>query len=191
MDATLVLALLSGIGIAAASGLRAFLPLFAVGLAGRLHVLTLRPGSEWLSSDPALWALGIATVLELLGDKVPAVDHALDTIGTVLRPAAAWIGGIAVLSGWGAPWAQLAALVFGAGALAVHATKTGTRVGASALTFGLGNPLVSFLEDGTAIGLLVLALLVPLVAALAVTAGVVVILRWLFGGDGTRARRAA
>lgn len=191
MDATLVLALLSGIGIAAASGLRAFLPLFAVGLAGRIHLLALRPGSEWLASDAALWALGLATVLELLGDKIPAVDHALDALGAVLRPAAAWVAGLAVLTGWGAPWAQIAALVFGAGALAVHATKSSARVGSTALTFGLGNPLISFVEDGTAIGLLALAILVPLVAALAVVAGMVVIVRWLFGGDGTRERRAA
>jgi hypothetical protein len=191
MDTTLVLALLSGVGIAAASGLRAFLPLLAVGLAGRFHLLPLRPGSEWLASDAALWALGLATVLELAGDKVPAIDHALDAVGTVLRPAAAWIGGIAVLVGWGSPWAQIAALVFGAGALAVHATKSSARVGASALTFGFGNPFISFVEDGTAIGLLVLAILVPLVAALAVAAGVVVILRWLFGDDGSRERRAA
>lgn len=191
MDTTLVLALLSGVGIAAASGLRAFLPLLAVGLAGRFHLLPLRPGSEWLASDAALWALGLATVLELAGDKVPAIDHTLDAVGTVLRPVAAWIGGIAVLVGWGSPWAQIAALVFGAGALAVHATKSSTRVGASALTFGFGNPLISFVEDGTTIGLLVLAILVPLVAALAVAAGVVAILRWLFGDDGSRARRAA
>ena len=167
MDTTLVLALVSGIAIAAAAGLRAFLPLLAVGLAGRFGLLPLRPEAEWLAGDIALWALGAATVLELAGDKIPIVDHALDALGTVLRPAAAWIGGFAVLANWGSPWAQIAALVFGAGALAVHAAKAKTRIGSTALTLGLGNPVLSFVEDGAVVTLLVLAVLVPLLALLA------------------------
>ncbi len=185
MDTTLALALCSGIGIAAATGLRAFLPLLAVGLAGRLGLLELRPGSQWLASDPALWAFGTATVIEIAGDKIPLVDHALDAVATVLRPAAAWIAGFAVLAGWGTPWAQLAAAVFGAGAFAVHAAKVKTRLGSTALTFGHGNPLLSVLEDGTAVVLLALAVIVPLVA-LVVLAGAA----WL-AVRGFARRRAA
>ncbi len=190
MDTTLVLALLSGIAIAAATGLRAFLPLLAIGLAGRFGLLPLRPEAHWLVSDPALWALGVATVLELAGDKIPVVDHALDAVGTVLRPAAAWLGGFAVLSGWGAPWAQIAALVFGAGALAVHAAKANTRVGSTAFTLGLGNPLLSFAEDGAVLTLLVLAVLVPLLAVLLVVLVTWLILRRLARRPATSARAA-
>ncbi len=53
----LLLALATGVGLAAATGLRAFLPLLAVGLAGRHGLLHLHPGMEWLESDPALWSL--------------------------------------------------------------------------------------------------------------------------------------
>jgi hypothetical protein len=183
MDWTLILALVSGVGIAAATGLRAFLPLLAVGLAGRAGLLPLRADAQWLASDPALWALGAATALEIAGDKVPAVDHALDAIGTVLRPVAAWVATYAVLSGWGAPWAQLAALVFGAGALAVHAAKAKTRAGSTALTLGAGNPVLSLIEDGFAVSLLALAILVPLAAL----AGVALV-AWLLSGPA-RARR--
>src|SRR4051812_11875961 len=123
MDVGLALALLSGIGIAAACGLRAFLPLFVVGLAAHAGILHLHAGSEWLASDKALWALGAATLFEIAGDKIPVVDHALDAVGTVLRPAAALVGGFAVLRGWGEPWAGLATLVFGVGAFAVNAAK--------------------------------------------------------------------
>ncbi len=183
MDTNLVLALAAGVAIAAATGLRAFLPLLAIGLAGRFGLLHLRPDAQWLASDPALWALGVATVLEVAGDKIPVVDHALDAVGTVLRPAAAWIGGYAVLTGWGAPWAQIAALVLGAGALGVHAAKAKTRVGSTALTLGLGNPLLSIVEDGLVIGLLVLAVLVPL-AALAL---LVLLIAWVARRLGRRA----
>jgi hypothetical protein len=164
LDFGLVLALLSGIGIAAACGLRAFLPLFVVGLAARSGFLPLHAGSEWLAGDNALWALGIATVLEIAADKIPVVDHALDALGTFLRPAAAWVGGFAVLQGWGEPWAQIGAVVLGAGALAVHGAKAKARLGSTAMTAGHANPALSVLEDLTSFGLLAAAILAPLAA---------------------------
>ena len=168
-DLTLaLLALASGVAIAAACGLRAFLPLLALGLAGRFHVLTLRPGVEWLAGDAALWSLGIATVLEIAADKVPVLDHALDAVGTVLRPAAAWVGAFAVLTGWGAPWAQIAALVLGAASLAVHGVKAKTRLGSTVVTAGHANPALSALEDLGTIGLVALAIFVPLLGVLLV-----------------------
>lgn len=179
MDVDLLLALATGVGLAAACGLRAFLPLLAVGLAAHFGLLPLRPELAWLSQPAALWALGTASALELIGDKVPVLDHALDTLGTFLRPAAAWIGSYAILQGWGAPWAQLFALAMGAGALAVHGAKASTRVGSSALTLGAANPVLSVLEDVFSFTLVLLAVLVPLLA-LAVVALFVVVAARLF-----------
>ncbi len=164
MDTGLLLALATGVGIAAACGLRAFLPLLVVGLAARAGLLHLRPEVAWLAGDPALWALGAATVLEVAGDKIPVVDHALDALGTVVRPAAAWVATYAVLQGWGTPWAQLVALMMGAGALAVHGVKAKTRLGSTALTLGHANPLLSVLEDVASVVLAVLGVLLPLLA---------------------------
>ncbi len=181
--APLLLALVSGIAIAAACGLRAFLPLLALGLAARFGVFHLRPGAEWMASDPALWALGIATVLEIASDKVPVVDHALDAVGTLIRPAAAWLGAFAVLQGWGSPWAQIAALVLGAGALAVHGIKAKTRLGSTVATAGHANPLLSVLEDSGVLVLVAAAILAPLLAL-----ALVMVLAWGIGR--WRARRA-
>jgi len=166
METDLLLALASGVGIAAACGLRAFLPLLAVGLAARFGLLHLRPGLEWLAGDATLWALGAATLLEVLGDKVPVMDHALDALGTVVRPAAAWVGTYALLEGWGTPWAQLVALMMGVGALAVHGVKAKTRLGSTALSLGHANSLLSSVEDALAVALTAAALLVPLAALL-------------------------
>ena len=183
MDMQLLLALAAGAGLAAASGLRAFLPLLAVGLAARSGLLHLHPGLEWLAADPALWALGFATGLELLGDKVPLLDHALDTLGTVLRPAAAWLGTYAVLQDWGTPWAQLIALAMGAGALAVHGAKAHVRLGSTALSLGHANPFLSVLEDLVAFALVATALLLPVLALILVPLVVLALAR--------RRRRAA
>jgi hypothetical protein len=169
----LLLALATGVGLAAATGLRAFLPLLAVGLAGRHGVLHLHPGMEWLETDPALWSLGVATALELVGDKVPVVDHVLDVIGTFVRPVAAWVATFAVFQEWGTPWAQLLAVAMGVGALAVHGAKAHTRLGSSALTLGHANPILSVLEDAITFALVVAAVLLPLVALAFVTLAVI------------------
>src|SRR5215468_1366784 len=92
MDASSFIELLPtlalAIALAACAGLRACLPIFLAGLLARLGWLELGPAFAFLKSDKALIVFGIATTLEFLGDKIPAVDHALDVIGTPLRPAA-------------------------------------------------------------------------------------------------------
>lgn len=165
---TLLLALASGVGIAAASGLRAFLPLFVLGIVARLGWIELHSGTAWLSGTPALLALGVATLLEILGDKIPAVDHALDLVSTVSRPFAAWLGAYAVMANWPAPWASIVTLVLGGGALGFHLLKAKVRLGSTLTTMGHGNPLLSILEDATVFALLILALLAPLLVILLV-----------------------
>ena len=164
MDASLVLAAMTGITLAAACGLRAFLPPLALGLAARFGVLQLGPSFAWLSSDPALVALGLATVVEIAADKFPIVDHALDVAGTVLRPAAAAVVALGVLPHLPVPIGALLAVACGAGALGVHALKAKTRLGSTALTLGHLNPLLSLAEDGVTLALTAAAVLIPLAA---------------------------
>ena len=164
MDASVWLALLSGIAVAASCGLRAFLPLLLLGIAARFGLVGLRGGTDWLATDHALIALGAATVLEMAGDKIPVVDHALDAAGTVLRPVAAWLGAYAVLQAWPTPWAQIAAIALGTTALAVHGIKAHVRLGSSAVTLGTANPIVSAFEDGLAFVTMAVAVLAPALA---------------------------
>jgi hypothetical protein len=164
VDASLVLAAMTGITLAAACGLRAFLPLLALGLASRFGVLHLGSSFAWLSSDSGLVALGLATVIEIAADKFPVVDHALDVAGTVLRPAAAAIVALGVLPHLPTPIAALLAIACGAGALGVHALKAKTRLGSTALTLGHLNPLLSLAEDGVTLTLSAAAVLIPIAA---------------------------
>jgi hypothetical protein len=162
---SLALALLAGIAISAACGLRAFLPLLALGLGARFFGLELQPALHWLTGDLALLALGIATVLEIAGDKLPAVDHALDVVATFIRPVTAAIATYGLLVHWPAPWAQILAVLLGGSALALHVAKAKTRVGSSLLSFGLVNPLLSVVEDGMSVVLVLVAFLAPLLIA--------------------------
>src|SRR5512134_2229735 len=88
VDPTPIAAVLAGIGLAACAGLRAFLPLFAAGMAARFLHWELAPSVDWLSNDAILIATGVATVLEILADKIPFVDNVLDAIQTVAAPVA-------------------------------------------------------------------------------------------------------
>src|SRR5690606_5075316 len=69
-----------GIGLAAASGFRVFVPLLVAGLAARADYIPLIDSFAWLESTPALIALGTAAVLETLAFYVPGVDHILDML---------------------------------------------------------------------------------------------------------------
>lgn len=162
----MVLALAAGVGVAAACGLRAFLPLLLLGIAGRTNLAQLHPSVSWLSTDPALIALTVATVLEILADKIPAVDHALDAVATFLRPAAGFLASFALLAQWPEPWGPFLALILGGGTLALHALKSKIRIGSTLTTLGLGNPILSVLEDITVAVLVLLAILVPLLMLL-------------------------
>jgi hypothetical protein len=64
----------------------------------------------------------------------------------------------------------------------VHASKTAVRPVVTATTAGIGNPIVSFLEDITAAIVTVLALVAPVIAAILMAAIVAlilyIVLRW-------------
>lgn len=166
-------AALLGLGLAASCGLRAFLPLLVLAAAGKWHLFNvhLGPAFAWLESDAALAALAVATVVELLGDKIPAVDHALDAGGTVVRPLAGAVAAAAAISGqnWMSDPATAAIVGLAAGApisFGLHATKSGTRGASTATTLGCANPVLSVLEDIVCFGVILVALALPLLIPL-------------------------
>jgi hypothetical protein len=165
--------------LSAACGLRAFMPLLILGAAARGGLVELAPSVRWLTTDPALIALGVATVVELAADKIPVVDHALDAIGLVLRPAAAWLATYALLVHWPAPWGQLVALLPALMALGIQGAKAKVRLGSTTLTLGTGNPVVSLVEDLASLAMAAIGLIVPwlVLAALLVLALVLALRR--------------
>jgi len=156
-----------GIGLAACAGLRAWLPLFAVGVSVRLGVLPLGESFRFLGSNTALTVFAIATVIELIADKIPVVDHALDALSTLLKPVAGVVLAASVLWTVDDPIVAIAlgVMVGAPAAFAPHAAKTTLRGVLSPLTAGLASPVLSVLEDVIAFGLVALAILAPFVVA--------------------------
>lgn len=169
------------IALAASAGLRAWLPLLLAGGLCRMGVLDLGPSFQFLASNKALIVLGLATLVELVGDKVPAIDHALDAIATPLRPAA---GALLAASVLGTVSDSLTAVVLGTAvgaptALVPHAAKAALRAASTTFTAGLANPVLSLIEDVLSLVCFLLALLMPLAVLALLGLTLVIATRWL------------
>jgi len=177
------------VALAACAGLRALLPILLTGLVARMGWLPLGKPFAFLSTNWALLLFGIATVLEILGDKIPAVDHALDTVHTILRPLAGSMLAAAALSSVSDPATSIAlGIILGAPtALVPHAAKATARVISTATTGGLANPVISLLEDVGALVLFVFAVVVPVVVAALMAILTILVLRRLLRRRPTRA----
>lgn len=192
---------LVGTGLAAAAGLNAWMPLFVLGLVDRfVPWFELPTGWAWVSSDVALWITGILLVVEIVADKVPAVDSVNDVIQTAIRPAS---GGIVFGAGASAEALRLddPATLFADNAwvpivigiviaLAVHAAKAAIRPVANVATAGLAAPVVSTAEDISSFGLAVTAIFVPVIALLLLITLVVVAVMLLRRRKRVRTQRA-
>jgi Domain of unknown function (DUF4126) len=181
------------ITLAAVAGLRAWLPLLVAGVLSRMGVADLGASFGWLGSWPALGLLGGATLFEVAGDKIPVVDHVLDTVGTVVRPLTGTLAAAAALVHVQDPLVALViGLVVGAPiALAPHLAKTTLRGVSTGTTAGLANPVLSVLEDGLSLVLTVLAFLVPILAVLLVVTFAYLIWRWLRRRRAVSTRQSA
>jgi hypothetical protein len=168
---------LIGSSLAASAGLNAWMPLFLLGLADRfLPAVNLPVGWSWIGSDIALWMLGALLALEIVADKIPALDSINDVVQSVLRPAS---GGIVFGAGASAEtvavddpsaffsqntWVPIVTGVVIA--LIVHVTKATGRLAANTVTGGLAAPVLSTAEDGASFLLAALAIVVPMLAGL-------------------------
>lgn len=169
-----------GSSLAAAAGLNAWIPLLAVGLLARFTDLIALPSAwAWLTGDVALWVIGALLVVEVIADKIPALDTVNDVIHTAIRPAA---GGIAFGAGSAAETLRLDGVDAAASidwgpiitgiviALVVHGIKATVRPIANTATAGIAAPVVSTVEDITSVTVSVLAILVPVIAIVVVVA---------------------
>lgn len=159
-----------------------FVPLLLTGLAARLGYIRLTSGMAWLDSDPALVALATATVLEIGAYYVPWLDHVLDAAATPAAITAGVIATAAVTPELPPLLRWTLAIVAGGGAAGVvHAGTALVRLHSSALTLGVGNPVVATGELAGAVILSGLALLAPVLAAAVGIAVLVFVARRLLG----------
>jgi uncharacterized membrane protein len=179
-----MLEVLTGAGLATAAGLNAYIPLLVVGLSARfLDWVELPPAWAWLSNEWVMLIVGVLLVLEIVADKIPAVDSINDIVQTVVRPTA---GGILFGTGTTSEtvavtdpasfftsnqWVPVAIGVLLS--LTVHVGKTMARPAANAASFGLAAPVLSSVEDGISVVLTIVAIVLPILVIVGII-GVVI-----------------
>jgi hypothetical protein len=164
--------LMTGFGLATAAGLNAYIPMLSMGLLDRYtNLVNLPHGWDWLANGWVIAIVAVLLMIEIVADKIPALDSVNDAVQTFVRPTA---GGIVFGSGTAAQTAavsdpaefartgQWVPVVIGVvTALAVHLTKTAVRPAANVATAGVAAPVLSTIEDFTSVGLTFIAILIP------------------------------
>ena len=173
--------LLTGFGLATAAGLNAYIPMLALGLLSRFTDLVSLPHTwSWLENGWVMAIVAVLLVVEVIADKIPALDTVNDAIQTVVRPTA---GGIVFGSGTAAQTAAVAdpgafvqsgqwiAVAIGVvTALVVSLTKSAVRPAANVASAGVAAPVLSTMEDVTSVGLVFVAILLPILVLVALVA---------------------
>lgn len=193
-----------GVGLAAACGLRAFVPVLGISLAAKAGWIQLGPSFEWMSSWAAIACLSVACLVELSASVLPVIAHALDALAAPVATAA---GAVVMASQTGAIGAAgsivgmpeiatidpllawSAALIAGGGvAAAVHTVSATVRAGSSAISGGLLAPVYGVIESALSVIASILAVVLPVFFALVTT---IVLVALIVIGVRVVRRRAA
>ncbi len=167
-DVQTITATALGIALAACCGFRVFVPMLVAGLASRFQIFNFSDSFSWLSSTPALVALGAATVAEISAYYVPFVDNILDTISAPLAAVAGTLLATSVIPIDNEWMKWIIGIVAGGGGAGIIASGTGLlRLFSSKATLGTGNAVVATGENTAAIGGSILAFLIPIIMAVA------------------------
>jgi Domain of unknown function (DUF4126) len=158
-----------GIGLAAATGLRLFLPMLVVSAASYGGYLPLSDNFAWLATPAALILLGVAALVEILAYYIPGLDNLLDTLATPAAFVAGTIVSAAVITDL-PPMVKWAAAIIAGGGIAglTQSVTTVVRAHSTMMTGTLGNPAVATAELGGSLIVSLLALVAPLLTALVI-----------------------
>ena len=162
-----LLGIFTAFGLASSAGLNAYIPLLVVALLGRFtDLITLKAPWDALESWWVIGILAALLIVEIVADKIPAVDTVNDTVQSFVRPAA---GAILFASSGGSISNVHPVLAIICGILAaggVHAVKATARPVITATTGGMLNPVVSTAEDVTSLVISLLAIVLPILGVL-------------------------
>jgi hypothetical protein len=156
------------LGFSFAAGINLYATVAVLGLASRYEWVALPSQFQAFDNDIVIGAALVMYVIEFFADKIPIVDTIWDAVHTVIRP----VGGavIAVTAfGEASPTVEgLMALLGGTIAAGTHFGKAGTRAAVNTSPEPFSNWILSLGEDVFVVGLGLLALQYPVLAAIVV-----------------------
>jgi hypothetical protein len=162
-------------GFSFAAGINLYATVAILGLASRFDWVALPPQYRVFDNDVVIVAALVLYAIEFVADKIPWLDSAWDAVHTAIRPLGGAFIAVATLGDASPAMQGLAALFGGTLAAGSHFTKAGTRAAANASPEPFSNWILSISEDVFVVGLGMLALNHPIVAAAVVTICVVTI----------------
>jgi hypothetical protein len=180
MDA--LLGIFSAFGLSASAGLNAYIPLLVVGvIAHYTNWIKLNQPYDLLANPWILILVGVLLIIEMLADKIPAVNHINDIIQTIFRPAA---GAIVFAASANAVTGIHPVLALACGLLvagSVHTVKSvAVRPAITATTGGAANVPVSIAEDVIATVLSVLSVIIPILVGVVLVLLVALLIWWIW-----------
>lgn len=184
----LMTGIFTAFGLSASAGLNAYIPLLLVGLLARYtNLINLSQPWDTLANPWIILLLCFLVIVEMLADKVPAVNHVNDLIQTLIRPAA---GAIAFAASANVVTDVSPVLALAAGLLVagtVHVAKAGAvRPMVTATTGGAGNIPVSIAEDVISTVLSFLAIVLPILVGTLMIVIAAFLLYWLYRRSSRR-----
>ncbi len=166
-----LLSIALGIGLAAATGFRIFVPLLVAGIAARAGIVPLTDSFQWLAGTPALLMLGTAAAFEVLAYYTPGVDHLLDLVAGPAAIGAGVIASASVMADIPPAVMWPVAIIAGGGVAGLTKGTTALlRAKSGAMTAGLANPVVATVETVGSTTIAILAVAVPLLCLAAIMA---------------------
>jgi hypothetical protein len=183
----LILSVVLGVVLAASTGFRVFLPMLIAGGAAYTGHLQLGESFAWLGTPAALLMLGVAALVEIVAYYIPGLDNLLDTLAAPAAVVAGTVLSAAVMTDLPPLVKWTAAIIAGGGAAGLtQSLTTILRAKSTVFTGGVGNPVVSTAELGSAILIPILGLAAPLIAL-----ALMLVLLWLAIRLFRRLRRTA
>lgn len=158
-------------GFSFAAGINLYATVAILGLASRYDWVSLPDQYRVFDND---WIIGTAIVLylaEFVADKIPWFDSLWDAVHTAVRPIGGAVIAVTTLGDANPTTEAMIGLLGGTLAAGSHFSKAGTRAVANTSPEPFSNWILSLGEDAFVIGLGVLALKYPLVAAAVVILG--------------------
>lgn len=164
------------LGFSFAAGINLYATIAILGLASRYSWVALPDQYRIFDNDVVIGAALVLYVVEFVADKVPWIDSIWDAVHTLVRPVGGAVIAVTTLGDASPATEGLVALLGGTLAAGTHFTKAGTRAVANTSPEPFSNWILSLAEDAFVIGLGVIALKYPAIAALIVILGVVLMI---------------
>ncbi len=151
-----------------ASGVNLYMTVAGLGIAQRMHWISLPGNMDVLGNPLIILVAGAMYIVEFVADKIPFFDNLWDSAHTFIRPTGGALLGYMASVHMG-PAVQIpVALLTGSVSLSSHLAKATSRVAINSTTPPGTNSVASVGEDASVCGVLYLVIKHPIIAAIVI-----------------------